>query len=40
MLIRKDLQFWREIVGYLDQVDFKSMPEVKNMAQCLETLDE
>jgi len=40
MLIRQDLEFWRQLVGYLDQVDFRSLPEVQSMQKCLQTLDD
>lgn len=39
-LIRRNLEFWREVVGYLDRVDFKSVPELKQMQLSLIELDD
>lgn len=39
MLIRQDLEFWREVVGYIDSVHFNSISEVKQLSTTLSILD-
>ena len=38
-LIRRDLEFWREMVSYVPRLDFKTKSDFGNLKGCIEDLD-